>query len=114
MEERELVNLSDRQITDSPGPFTPTSGQTAVCGRLCHGTICLIHDGGEKFSICYHGQRGDPDGGAVAILRFSINQMLLKSAPYNVSSHGEKSGNARTRTRSHNLIYTVSGGHGVL
>ena len=60
----------------------------SVCGRLCHGTIYLIHDGGEKFSICHHGQRGDPDGGAVAILRFSINQMLLKSAPYNVSSHG--------------------------
>ena len=61
---RELVNLSDRQITDSPGPFTPTSGQS-VCGRLCHGTIYLLHDGGEKFSICHHGQRGD--GSAVPI-----------------------------------------------
>ena len=53
----ELVNLSDRQITDSLGPFTPTSGQPAARGWWAQSTLYL-YDEGEKFSICHHVQRG--------------------------------------------------------
>ena len=35
----ELVNLSDRQITDSLGPFTPTSGQPAARNWRMVGTL---------------------------------------------------------------------------
>ena len=83
---RELVNLSDRQITDSPGPFTPTSGQSVAGSAMVLSTSFMME--GKSFQFAPMVRGGIRMGGAVAILRFSINQMLLKSAPYNVSSHG--------------------------
>ena len=69
----DLVNLSDRQITDSLGPFTPTSGQSTAWSAMVHSIH--LHDEGGKFSICQYEQRGV--GGVVSVLGCGINHMLL-------------------------------------
>ena len=52
---RELVNLSDRQITDSPGPFTPTSGQSVAGSAMVQSTSFMMEEKSFQFATMVRG-----------------------------------------------------------